>query len=123
MPRPHKLRRIGSAPEATVFKPAGIRARELSWVTMTEDEYEAIRLVDRDGLQQEEVAELMGVSRPTVSRILARGRKKLAEMLATASALLIEGGAVSPREKRGRGRHGFGRHEDVADQVSSMTLI
>ena len=110
MPRPHKPRRIGSPPGATVFKPAGMPARGLSWVVMTVDEYEAIRLVDGDGLQQEEAAELMGVSRPTVTRILARGRHKLAEMLTTASALIIEGGAVCQREGRGRTRHGRGRH-------------
>ena len=109
MPRPHKPRRIGEPPRATVFKPARTPARELAWTEMTLDEYEAIRHIDYDGLQQEEAAELMCVSRPTVTRILARGRAKLAEMLVTASALVIEGGVICPRERRDRGRHGCGR--------------
>lgn len=109
MPRPHKPRLIEGTPRATVFKPAGIPARDLEWTIMTLDEFEALRLVDGDGLQQEEVAELMGVSRPTVTRILARGRRKLADMLSRPCALAIEGGVVCPRGGRGRGRHGGGR--------------
>jgi predicted DNA-binding protein (UPF0251 family) len=111
MPRPHKPRKIGGPPEATVFKPAGIPAHDLDWITMTLDEYEAVRLVDGEGLQQEEGAELMDVSRPTVTRILARGRRKLAQMLTKACALTIEGGVVCQRGGRGRGKHGRGgRH-------------
>lgn len=108
MPRPCKPRQIGSTPPAAVYKPAGVPVTELAWVEMTHDEYEALCLVDGDGLDQEQVAHLMGVSRPTVSRILARGRGKIAQMLANGAALVIEGGVVSPREDGRQARHGRG---------------
>ena len=107
MARPCKPRRISSSPRATIYKPAGIPARELAWIEMSIDEYEALRLVDGEGLEQEAAAAELGVSRPTVSRILARGRGKLAQMLAAGAALVIEGGPVCLPEQRGR--HGRGR--------------
>ena len=107
MPRPHKQRRIAGHPPITVFKPAGIPARELVWTTLTLDEFEGIRLVDGEGLDQESAAERMGVSRPTVTRILGSARAKIALVLMNGQALLIEGGAVTevpPRRGPGGGR-------------------
>jgi predicted DNA-binding protein (UPF0251 family) len=113
MARPCKTRLVGEPPAQVVFKPAGVPARELEWIELAVDEYEALRLVDGEGLEQEAAAELMGVSRPTVSRILARGRGKLARMLSTGGALVIGGGVVCPRggraQNRGQGCHGRGR--------------
>ena len=42
MPRPPIPRRVFGRPGATVFKPAGIRAREMEWIRLTLDEFEAI---------------------------------------------------------------------------------
>jgi predicted DNA-binding protein (UPF0251 family) len=92
-----------------VFKPAGIPARELDWIELSIDEYEALRLVDGQGLEQEAAAAELGVSRPTVSRILARGRGKLARMLSLGAALVIGGGPVCLREERGRRGRGQGQ--------------
>ena len=50
-------------------------------IHITDDELEAMRLVDYLGLKQEEAAEQMGVSRATVWRLLESGRKKLVEAL------------------------------------------
>ena len=96
---------------ATVYKPAGVPARDLQWINLTLDEFEAIRLIDGDGLDQETVAVQMGVSRPTVTRILASGRSKIAQVLSHGQALVIEGGpVVCPGRMGGRGRgHGLGR--------------
>ena len=96
---------------ATVYKPAGIPARQLQWVNLKLDEFEAIRLIDGKGLDQETVAAQMGVSRPTVTRILASGRSKVARFLTHGQALAIEGGpVVPPPVVWGRGqRGGFGR--------------
>ncbi len=52
-------------------------------------EYEAIRLVDYEGLTQEEAAKKMGVSRGTIWRLLESGRKKVLEALITSRPLLI----------------------------------
>jgi len=116
MARPYKTRRVTCTPNVTVYKPAGIPARELAWIRLTMDEYEVLRLIDYEGLEQEAAADVIGVSRPTVSRILGRGRRKLAAMLVDGTALLIEGGPISlPTEHQGRGRghrHRHGRRGD-----------
>lgn len=94
MPRPPRQRLVAGQPAATVFKPAGIRVRDLEWTNLTLDEFEAIRLIDGEGMDQETLADKMGVSRPTVTRILASARAKIARTLARGQALLIEGGPV-----------------------------
>jgi predicted DNA-binding protein (UPF0251 family) len=94
---------------ATVYKPAGVPARDLHWTNMTLDEFEAIRLIDGEGLDQEAAALQMGVSRPTVTRILASGRRKIAQVLAHGQALLIQGGpVVQAPAQAGMGRGGWG---------------
>jgi predicted DNA-binding protein (UPF0251 family) len=109
MPRTKKQRIIAHRPPVAVFKPAGLPARELQWVTLPLDEYEALRLADYEGLDQEAVAERLGVSRPTVSRMLEQARQKVARVLVEGQALAIEGGPVvfAPR---GLGHGGGGRH-------------
>jgi predicted DNA-binding protein (UPF0251 family) len=77
-----------------LFKPAGVPTCRLPSVTLSLDEFEAVRLADLEGLYQEVVAERMGVSRPTVSRILAAARRNIAEALVAGKALRIEGGPV-----------------------------
>ncbi len=102
MPRPIRCRRICFAPEVTLFKPAGVPARYLDEVTLSVDELEALRLVDLDGRYQDGAAESMGVSRPTLSRILAEGRRKVAEALINGRALRVEGGEVRFDIRRNR---------------------
>ena len=110
MPRPITPREIEEPPQATWFKPTGIPMRELEEVVLTFDEIEAIRLADAEGLYQEQVAEQMKVSRPTVGRILASARQKIAEALVQGKAIRMEGGAVHIRGPRsGKGCRGKGR--------------
>jgi predicted DNA-binding protein (UPF0251 family) len=95
MSRPISCRRISGTPGAVLFKPAGIPVGKLGGpVRMTLDEFEALRLTDLEGLYQEEVAERMGVSRPTICRILEAAHRKVAEALVRGKALRIEGGNV-----------------------------
>jgi len=56
------------------------------------EEVEAIRLKDLEGLEQEQGAERMNVSRPTFQRILSSGRQKMADALLNGKAMRIEGG-------------------------------
>ena len=120
MPRPCKNRFISGCPGSVVYKPAGIPARTLEWLSLGLDEFETIRLLDYQGLDQEKVAQLMGISRPTVTRIYASARKKIAEALTEGKAISIEGGPVEdvglrettqniPRSCRGRRRWRAGR--------------
>jgi len=70
---------------------------------MTVDEYEAIRLIDLEGLTQEECAKQMNVARTTVQGIYAEARKKLARSLVDGKILLIEGGEYRLCEGPGKG--------------------
>jgi predicted DNA-binding protein (UPF0251 family) len=99
MPRPPIERLIGAPPRATLFKPAGVPARDLERVPLALDELEAIRLVDLEGLSHEQAAAVMGVSRQTIGRILEQGRARVAEALVASKAILIGGGSyrVAPR--------------------------
>jgi predicted Zn-ribbon and HTH transcriptional regulator len=54
------------------------------------DEIEALRLCDLDGLYHDKAAELIGVSRQTLGRILEQARKKVIEALVQGKALRIE---------------------------------
>jgi len=94
MPRPPKYRVVNGYPAATIFKPAGIPKIDLDEVVLTLDEFEAVRLVDHQGLYQEEAAARMNVSRQTLGRIVESARKKIAGALVGGRAIRIEGGAV-----------------------------
>jgi len=85
-------------PSVTFFKPAGIPLRDLEEVQLTVEEAEAIRLKDLEGLEQEEGAEKMNISRPTFQRVLYSARQKIADALLNGKAIRIEGGnfEISP---------------------------
>ena len=90
MPRPRMMRMVGFSPEVTYFKPQGIPLRELSEVTLSKNELEALRLVNVEELSQKEAAEKMQISQPTFFRELKEARKKLTKALIKGSAIKIE---------------------------------
>ena len=61
-------------------------------VILTVDEYETIRLMDLEGLSQQECSQWMEVARTTVQRIYENARKKLALALVEGRPLRIGGG-------------------------------
>ena len=67
MPRPVRCRRIEQLPVYRSFSPDDITATED--VQMTVDEYEALRLLDGEGLTQEACAARMNIARTTVTAI------------------------------------------------------
>ncbi|MGB4655859.1 MAG: DUF134 domain-containing protein [Bacteroidales bacterium] len=94
MSRPKQCRKIKSPPLMTGFKPFGIPRSVTGELALQYDEYEAIRLLDYEGLMQEEAAERMNVSRPTLTRIYASARKTVAQAFVEGKTLVIEGGNV-----------------------------
>lgn len=94
MPRPPLPRRICCRFPGRGFRPIGRPACDLEVVSVGQDELEAIRLADREGLYQEAAAERMGVSRQTFARILMRARSAVAECLTDGKVLLVEPGPV-----------------------------
>jgi len=92
MSRPSKCRRVAFLPETTFFKPAGIPLRVLEEVIVPVEEAEAIRLKDLEGLEQEQCAERMSISRPTFQRVLESARQKIADALLHGKAIRIDGG-------------------------------
>jgi predicted DNA-binding protein (UPF0251 family) len=108
MPRPVKWRRVDSIPSVTHFKPAGIPLHSLEEVNLTVEEVEAIRLKDLEGLEQEECAQRMQISRPTFHRVLESARSKLADALLNGKAIRIEGGNFELATRRFRcGKDGY----------------
>lgn len=95
MARPFCCRRVAAEPESNYFKPRGVPLLSLDEVTMTVDEFEALRLADLEGLYQEQAAERMGISRPTFGRIIESAHRKVADALVGGKALKIEGGEVT----------------------------
>ena len=119
MPRPPHCRRISGMPDCRVFKPQGKPRSVLDEVTLTEDEWEAIRLADLEGLYQEQAAGQMNISRQTFGRIIESAHRKIADVLVNGKSLLIEGGSVEmtgppagigPGRRHGRGHGRRCRH-------------
>ncbi|MBD3162777.1 MAG: DUF134 domain-containing protein [Candidatus Eisenbacteria bacterium] len=94
MSRPFSYRHISRTPAISTFKPIGIPITELDEITLTLDEFEALRLADHERLYHEEAANRMNVSRTTFGRILDAARHKLSGALVLGRALRIEGGPV-----------------------------
>ena len=92
MPRPKKYRFVKREPGVTFFKPQGIPLRILEHALITVDELEALRLSDFLGLSHEEAAQQLKVSRPTVTRMLARAHQAIADALVNGKAIRIEAG-------------------------------
>ena len=80
--------RLGANPPVTVFNPSGSQ-ENLQPIYLEPAELEAFRLVDREGLSQEEAGERMEVSRGTVWRLLESARKKTAQALSEGRPIRI----------------------------------
>ena len=103
MPRPRKRRLLDRAPQAAIYKPAGVPLDGLRRVTLLQEELEALRLADLEGLTQQEAAVRMGVSRSTFQRVVAQARCQVAQALVEGCALQIEGGTFEIRSPHPRG--------------------
>lgn len=92
MGRRRKCRAVAGLPAVSLYKPQGVPLGQLTGVALPVEGLEALRLVDAEGLSQEEAAAHMHVSRPTLCRILAEARSLVATALNRGWAIRIEGG-------------------------------
>jgi predicted DNA-binding protein (UPF0251 family) len=100
---------IRHQPIVQFYKPQGVPMGQLRGITLSLDGLEALRLADAEGLEHEQAAEMMGISRPTFSRLLAEARAIVAKGLVNGWAIRIEGGnyklaGEAPPRDRGRRR-------------------
>ncbi len=91
MSRPTKCRRVCRVPDTLSFSPTHGGNAEKA-VVLTLDEFETVRLIDKEGLSQEQCSDQMGISRTTVQKIYEIARKKIADVLVDGLPLIIEGG-------------------------------
>ncbi len=92
MPRRKMHRIVDREPPVSVFKPAGVPARDLEEILLAVEEFEALRLSDHEGLDQRAACEAMKISQPTFNRILGSARRKVSRALVKGCVLRIEGG-------------------------------
>jgi len=71
------------------FKPCGVQGRGLEKMVLDEDEMEAVRLSDFEGLYQQECADRMEISRTTFSRLIANAHRKISDALLHGKAIVI----------------------------------
>lgn len=81
------------------LKPIGIRKSSLETNTLNLDEFEAIRLVDHEGLSQIEAASDMEISRSTIQRLLNTARKKVTDAILFNKAIAVKNDTIDIKLK------------------------
>ena len=94
MPRKKRNRRIQVPPVIKGMSVYGVRGRKSNEVILRLEEYEAIRLLDYQGLTQEQASVQMDVSRPTLTRIYEEARNKVATAFVEGRDIIFRGGDV-----------------------------
>ena len=90
----YRKRRIYQPPDFCNFKPSGIPRGMLKKITLSIDEFEALRLADYQALEHLQASEKMDISRPTFSRLIEKARHKIAMAIIEGKELIIEGGNI-----------------------------
>jgi predicted DNA-binding protein (UPF0251 family) len=95
-PRKRVLRKVLNPPIINGFKPYGQKSEKqnLDPVNLLFEEYEAIRLSDYNILNHHQASVMMGVSRPTFTRIYASALQKVAKAFVEGRQITIKGGEV-----------------------------
>jgi predicted DNA-binding protein (UPF0251 family) len=92
MARPVKIRRLITPHKEIIFTPERNDKSVIEKVTLLSEEYEVIKLVDYENMHQLQASKIMGISRPTLTRIYEKARNKIAECLVELKELRVEGG-------------------------------
>jgi predicted DNA-binding protein (UPF0251 family) len=94
---------VESLPLVDYYQPRVPPGAPRGEATISIEEIEALRLVDLQGMSQEEAAASMGVSRKTLWRDLTSARRKLVEALINGWSIQIAGGNYVLRGGTNRG--------------------
>jgi predicted DNA-binding protein (UPF0251 family) len=89
--RPRLRRIIKGISETRCYKPCCFPDEEKRGISLEPAEIELIRLIDLEGLEQEEAAERLGVSRKTAWRDLHEARRKIADALVNGKGIEMAG--------------------------------
>ena len=89
--RPRIRRIIEGGSESRCYEPQCCPREDGEVITLRPEEIELLKLVDLEGLEQEEAASRLGVSRRTVWRDLHEARRKLADALVYGKGIEIAG--------------------------------
>jgi predicted DNA-binding protein (UPF0251 family)/predicted Fe-Mo cluster-binding NifX family protein len=100
MPRTTKCRKIYGFPDYYSFIPEEADVSRIETITLSLDEFETIRLLDHEGLNQKECAARMGVARTTVTSMYESARKKLISTIVEGKRLCIAGGNIKIDRER-----------------------
>jgi len=95
-PRIKTPRKVQNLPLVKGFKPYGPNSgkQKDEPVILLYEEYEALRLCDYEMCNHHQASVLMGVSRPTFTRIYASALQKIAKAFVEGRQISIEGGKV-----------------------------
>jgi uncharacterized protein len=94
MARTEKIRSIQAPPLNLCFFPESRENQGMEPVTLPFDEFEAIRLADQLKMGHKEASDIMGISRPTFTRLLEKARNHMAAFLVEGRPLQISGGSI-----------------------------
>lgn len=92
MARPTKFRKVERFPNEDYFIPKGRPQSETTDIILKVEELEAMRLKDIEGLNQEECAKRMNISRQTFQNVIDSARKSVAIALTEGKSIKIHGG-------------------------------
>ena len=90
MARPIKHKKVCKTPSYQSFGPLDQKKHDIIEICL--EEYEVIRLIDIENLNQTECGKHMEISRATVQRLYESARKKLAQAFICGKTLEIKGG-------------------------------
>jgi predicted DNA-binding protein (UPF0251 family) len=89
--RPRVQRIIEGTGEPRCYEPRCCPHEDGIVISLQPEEIELIRLIDLEGLEQEEAAEKLGVSRKTAWRDLHEARRKIADALVNGKGIEMAG--------------------------------
>lgn len=98
MARPTKFRKVERFPNEDYFIPKGRPQSETTDIILKVEELEAMRLKDIEGLNQEECAKRMNISRQTFQNVIDSARKSVAIALTEGKSIKIYGGHYTTKD-------------------------